>query len=428
MAEVSSLPPSGAVGADSTASSSSSSSSGSTGDASVEGGVTGGSTGSIEPFPPFEEPVEVRGTTGNDVMIGDSDDEHMQGFRGDDILFGGDGNDQLDGGIGDDRLEGGPGFDSYNGGPGGDTLAFGVADGPAAVDLAAQSVVIGGVFEFLQNVENVTGSVFGDTLQGDDNDNQLVGGGGLDLLAGRLGDDVLDGGRDGAYASWAGEEGAVTVDLAAGTANEWDGGQDTLISITGAVGSDFDDVLRGDGQANRLEGGKGDDVLTGRGGDDVLVGGEGADTVNGGAGIDTADYSGAGPARVSLTSGEAVDAAGAVDRLSGVENLIGSLSPDLLIGDDSANRLSGGVGADTLRGGDGADTFVFTDRLDFGDLIRDFESGSDRIEIDRATVGDGQVTFDAATDHLVLQVEDADPVVIATIQGDAVGTADLLFV
>jgi Ca2+-binding RTX toxin-like protein len=420
-----SLPPSGTVGA---ASSASGSTGGSTG--GTTGAAEGGSAGSTsEPFPPFQQPVEVRGTPGNDVLIGTSADEHIQAFRGDDILFGGAGNDQLAGGIGNDRLEGGPGFDSYDGGPGNDTLTFGVADGPASVDLSTSSVVSGGVFEFVQNVENATGSVFGDTLLGDDNDNRLVGGGGLDLLGGRLGDDILDGGRDGAYATWAGEEGAVTVDLATGIANEWDGGKDTLIAISGAVGTDFADVLRGDANANRLEGGAGDDTLLGRGGDDVLVGGAGADVLRGGAGIDTADYSGAGPVRISLASGEAVDEGGAIDRISGVENVIGSLSADLLMGDANANRLTGGVGADILRGGGGADTFVFTDRLDFGDTIRDFSSGEDKIEIDRAAVGTGSVTFNTATHQLLWDAGgDADPVVVAIVQGDPVAQGDLVFV
>lgn len=430
MAEASSLPPSGTIGAAGTVGAgSTSSSSGSTG-TTTSGGAEGGvASGSTEPFPPFQEPVEMRGTPGNDVLIGSAADEHIQGFRGDDILFGGDGNDQLAGGIGNDRLEGGPGYDSYDGGPGGDTLAFGVADGPAAVDLAASSVTSGGAFEFAQDVENLTGSVFGDTLLGDDNDNRLVGGGGLDLLGGRLGDDVLDGGRDGAYGTWAGEDGAVTVDLAAGTATEWDGGHDTLIAIIGAVGTESNDILRGDAVANRLEGGGGDDALFGRGGDDVLVGGVGADTLSGGAGTDTADYSGGGPVRISLLSGEAVDAGGAIDHVSGIENVIGSLSPDLLLGDGNANRLTGGVGADTLRGGDGADTFVFTDRLDFGDLIRDFETGVDKIEVDRSAVTEGSVSFDAPTRHLLWQADgDADPVVIATVQGDAVAASDLALV
>jgi Ca2+-binding RTX toxin-like protein len=421
---VTSLPPSSVVGSGSSAPPSG-------GTTTTSGGVSGGEVaGSTGTFPSFEQPIEVRGTPGNDVMIGTDADEHMQGFRGDDILFGGGGNDQLDGGIGNDRLEGGPGSDTYNGGPGIDTLAFGVEDGPANVNLATSSVVSSGSFEFVQNVENVSGSVFGDTLLGDDNDNVLQGGGGLDLLGGGLGNDTLDGGRDGAYATWAGEEGAVVVDLAAGTATEWDGGHDRLIAITGAVGTDFNDTLRGDAGANRLEGGKGDDVLAGRGGDDVLVGGPGADTLQGGAGNDTADYSGPGPVRVSLLSGEAVDAGGAVDHLSGIENVVGSLAPDLLMGDNGANRLTGGVGADTLRGGGGADTFVFTDRLDFGDDIRDFQSGLDKIEIDRAAVAGGSVSFDTQHHQLVWHPDSgsAEPAVIATVQGDAVTPADMVFV
>jgi Ca2+-binding RTX toxin-like protein len=416
------LPPSGVVG-----------SPGSSGAGASGGTATGTAESSVAstdifPAPPFEI-VEIKGTAANDVIIGTNANEDIQAFRGDDVLFGGAGDDRLDGGIGNDRLEGGPGFDSYDGGPGSDTLTFSVADGPANVDLQNSSVVSSGVFEFVQEVENVTGSVFGDTLLGDDNDNLLIGGSGLDLLGGRLGDDVLDGGKDGAYGSWAGSEGAVTVDLAEGTAQEWDGGQDSLIQIVGAIGSDFNDVLRGDAAANRLEGGQGDDTLAGRGGDDVLVGGSGADMLQGGAGRDTVDYSGAGPVRVSLVSGEALDASGAIDRLSGIEDIVGSLGRDTLSGGDGANRLVGGVSADVLRGGAGADTFVFTDRLDFGDTIRDFQTGLDRIEIEATAGGTGTVSF--ADGRLLWDADgsgSADPVVVATIQGDAVANSDIFLV
>lgn len=422
---VSSLPSSDVVGGASSAS----------GTASGGADTTGSADSGI--FPPFPEPVELRGTAANDVLLGTNADENMLGFRGDDLLFGGAGNDSLNGGIGNDRMEGGPGFDSYDGGPGTDTLTFSVADGPASADLTTNSVISGIVFEFVQNVENLTGSVFGDTLLGDDNDNVLVGGGGLDLLDGGLGDDILDGGRDGAYASWAESDGAVSVDLEAGRATEWDGGEDGLIRIIGAVGTDFDDVLRGGDAANleggdaanRLEGGAGADSLAGRGGDDVLVGGDGADHLQGGAGTDTADYSGTGPVRVSLQSGQALDSSGATDSLSGIEDLIGTLGSDVLTGDGGVNRLAGGVGADILRGGGGGDTFVFTDRLDFGDTIRDFQSGLDKIEVDGAVVGDGAITFDAADNHLVWDADGAaDPVIVATIQGDGIAPADLVLV
>jgi Ca2+-binding RTX toxin-like protein len=279
-----SLPPSNVVGA---------------GGGSAPGGAVAGDSAAssggaaADTFPVPFEVVEVDGTPGNDVLIGTSANEDVEGFRGDDVLFGGAGDDRLDGGIGDDRVEGGPGFDSYDGGPGSDTLTFSVADGPANVDLQNSTVISTGVFEFVTETENVTGSVFGDTLLGDDNDNVLVGGSGLDLLGGRLGDDTLDGGKDGAYATWAGSEGAVIVDLVAGTAAEWDGGEDRLIGIVGAIGTDHDDTLAGNAQANRLEGGAGADTLSGRNGDDILVGGAGADVLQGGGGRDTADYSGA---------------------------------------------------------------------------------------------------------------------------------------
>ncbi len=413
-----SLPPSNVVGAGGSAG-------GGTAGASGGTGTADSAASSGDSFPVPFEVVKVDGTPANDVLIGTADNEEMQGFRGDDVLFGGAGDDRLDGGIGNDRLEGGPGFDSYDGGPGSDTLTFSVNDGPANVDLQNASVVSTGVFEFVTEVENVSGSVFGDTLLGDDNDNVLLGGSGLDLLGGRLGDDTLDGGKDGAYATWAGSEGAVSVDLDQGTAAEWDGGQDTLVNIIGAIGTDHDDTLAGNAAANRLEGGAGDDILQGRAGDDVLVGGDGADTLQGGAGNDTADYSGAGPVRISLQSGDAKDSSGATDNISGIENIIGSLSDDLLVGNAQANILIGGVGADTLRGGAGADTFVFNDRLDFGDTIRDFESGLDRIEI----AGTGTIRFEDASNQLIWQADaDADPVVVAIVQGDSVANGDVLFV
>lgn len=409
------LPPSSVVGAP--------------GGAAATEGTTGTVSGDTGIFPPYQPPVELPGTPGGDVLLGGQDNENIRGFRGDDILFGGDGDDSLDGGIGDDRLEGGPGWDSYDGGPGTDTLTFSISDGPANVDLQGGSVISAGNYEFVQEVENVTGSVFGDTLMGDDHDNVLNGNAGLDLLAGGLGDDILDGGRDGAYASWAGDEGGVAVDLAAGSAAEWDGGHDRLINIAGAIGSDFADTMLGDPAANRLEGGDGNDLLNGRGGADILVGGSGADTLHGGAGNDTADYSGGGAVRASLQSGEALDASGSLDSLSGIENLVGSLGSDVLMGDGAANRLEGGVGDDILRGGGGADVFVYNDRLEFGDTIRDFESGVDHIQMDESALGGGTVSFDAESRHLLWDGGiGADPVVVAAIEGDAVAASDLVFV
>lgn len=52
-----------------------------------------------------------------------------------------------------------------------------------------------------------------------------------------------------------------------------------MTTIEAAIGSNYDDVLVGDGANNWLSGGTGNDTLTGGRGNDTLIGGEGADRV-----------------------------------------------------------------------------------------------------------------------------------------------------
>jgi Ca2+-binding RTX toxin-like protein len=55
----------------------------------------------------------LRGGSGNDVLGGDSLDNHLAGGAGDDVLTGGGGSDQLDGGLGRDSMTGGDGVDRF---------------------------------------------------------------------------------------------------------------------------------------------------------------------------------------------------------------------------------------------------------------------------------------------------------------------------
>lgn len=68
-----------------------------------------------------------------------------------------------------------------------------------------------------------------------------------------------------------------------------------------------------------------------------------------------------------------------------LENAVGGSGDDLLIGNHVDNRLKGGAGADTLEGGNGADTFVYDNASDSTpdkpDLITDFSSGTDKIDL-----------------------------------------------
>ena len=65
---------------------------------------------------------------------------------------------------------------------------------------------------------------------------------------------------------------------------------DQLNGIENIRGSEFDDVIKGDGGDNRIVGGDGADDLFGDSGDDTILGGMGADAIDGGKGTDVAEY------------------------------------------------------------------------------------------------------------------------------------------
>lgn len=68
------------------------------------GAAAGDSFASIE---------QIRGSDGNDRLVGDDADNVFQGRGGDDVLSGGDGRDLLIGNAGNDRLRGGAGVDQF---------------------------------------------------------------------------------------------------------------------------------------------------------------------------------------------------------------------------------------------------------------------------------------------------------------------------
>ena len=263
----------------------------------------------------------------------------------------------ITGNTGANVLEGGGGNDTLDGGAGNDTASYAGASGAVSVSLAGGGATGADGSDTLANIQNLTGSAYGDTLTGDGGANVLSGGAGDDVLAGGAGADSLAGGAGTDAADYGASSAGVTVSLAAGTASGGDAQGDSYTSIEGITGSAHADTLTGDAAANTLAGGADDDALAGGGGDDILVGGTGADTLDGGDGVDSADYSGStAGVTVSLAAatGSGGDAAG--DGLSGIENVVGSAYADKLTGDAAANTLAGGDGDDTLVGGGGADT------------------------------------------------------------------------
>src|SRR5205085_12214681 len=104
---------------------------------------------------------------------------------------------------------------------------------------------------------------------------------------------------------YAGDFGAVCVDLALRDGLPINAQDDVLTGIENVVGTEFGDRLYGDAGVNQLYGNGGDDQLYGNGGDDLLHGGSGGDLLDGGAGTGTAGYAGDfGAVWVDLATGQ----------------------------------------------------------------------------------------------------------------------------
>ena len=109
-------------------------------------------------------------------------------------------------------------------------------------------------------------------------------------------------------------------------------------------GTTYNDVLNGTEGDDELRGLAGADTLNGGGGNDLLNGGAGADTLDGSAGIDTATYVDSLAAVTATLGGTNSGGDTQGDRLTNIENRIGSRFDDRLTGDWLANLLQGGTG------------------------------------------------------------------------------------
>ncbi|WP_430464653.1 Hint domain-containing protein [Tabrizicola sp.] len=307
------------------------------------------------------------GTSGNDTLNGSTGADTLNAYGGNDSLNGGSGNDILFGGDGDDTLNGGNGRDTLYGGAGNDVATY--ASATAAVNVSLATGLGSGnhaTGDVLFEIEHLIGSIYNDTLTGDDGANSLFGGSGNDVLAGGGGNDTLIGGAGVDTADYSASLDGVTVNLTTGLGSGGDAQGDVLSQIENILGSNYADLLTGDGNANTLTGGAGDDSLFGGAGSDQLFGGDGndllqggagSDRLEGGAGVDTADYSDSTAAvNVNLATGLGSGGTAAGDTLVGIENIFGSVFNDSLYGGAANNSLSGGAGNDFIDAGDGDDT------------------------------------------------------------------------
>jgi Ca2+-binding RTX toxin-like protein len=167
---------------------------------------------------------------------------------------------------------------------------------------------------------------------GDGND-LISGGTGRDKLFGEAGNDVIDEGP-GSGEAFAGPGEDTALGGGGGDSFHGDDGNDRIF------GQIQDDHLSGDSGNDLIVGGQGIDDMQGGSGDDWLRGGLNNDFFSGDDGNDTLSFGSATPpgpssgfdgVSVNLRSGDA-DGDDSPERLSGIENLVGSAFDDHLVG------------------------------------------------------------------------------------------------
>jgi len=192
------------------------------------------------------------------------------------------------------------------------------------------------------------GSPFADAIAAGNGNDVLDGAGGNDSLTGGAGDDIYFIDDDGDIYTEAGGEGSDLVISYLATLTLGANVEGLRLMLAGAS----------NGTGNAL--------------DNTLYAGAGNNVLDGGSGIDTVSYAyGTSGVTVSLavSTAQATGGSGS-DRLTSIENLIGSAYADQLTGNTGANSLGGGAGNDTLDGGAGSDTLAGGDGSD-GYFVRD---------------------------------------------------------
>jgi Ca2+-binding RTX toxin-like protein len=270
------------------------------------------------------------GGDGRDDLVGDDGADTLLGEAGDDDLDGGKDADTVRGGADDDTLDGGLGPDTITGDAGVDEVEYVGRSHGVTVNLGS-----GADGELNENdavgndVEDIDGTPFADTLKGSDARNRIFGRAGDDVITGLSGDDDLFGGA----------------------------GLDRL------NGGDFNDLLDGGSDADILEAGSGDDRFVGGSGTDLVIYGgfDGYAPADEGV-IVTIDGVG-GDGKVGEDDNVGLD----------VENVVGTTWTDFISGSQfdndlfSGDLLQGPHNGDFMYGGEGNDNLVGSGAADLMD-------------------------------------------------------------
>lgn len=330
----------------------------------------------------------ISGSAGNDAIVATTftGQTTLRGSQGNDLLIGGAGSDVLTGDEGNDTLRGNAGIDiliqagsanfiltntklTGTAGFGIDVLATieqaSLTGGSANDVINASAFTLGSVSLFGgAGNDTLTGGSFGDILDGEGGDNRLIGGAGNDFLA-------ANGSANSTMTGGAGNDSLVGG-----------GGIEIVVeSVSGSLSfpssSTFTGTALGIDQIFNING----FVFTGNTGNntfDLTNAPTTGITINGGLGIDTVKVvmnagvttlsntllsigGGAialnGIERANLEGGAAANSIDASAFTLGAVTLRGGAANDNLIGGSGSDLLDGGADIDTLIGGPGVDIF-----------------------------------------------------------------------
>lgn len=362
------------------------------------------------------------------------------GTDADDLLRGSAINDLLNGRNGDDRMEGGLGDDTYVVNRLRDQPIEHAGEGIDTVLVSLEGYRLPDHVENLTNTAPTSALLLGNALanriQGNQGNDILDGGAGNDLLIGGAGRDTFvmrHGGGQDIIQDFTHDdalrlEGYGITSVAQVKATAWTAGTSLVLELGGGervilqnldqTALSWMDIQLVPGNASThsaatlplshasalwLKGTAGDDVMTGTDGHDYLNGQGGNNELRGGLGDDRYNVTGTQDRVVEFADQgidtvinwgryyrlpdhvenmELVRADGAVGAGNDLDNVLtGSVSDDVLYGMGGNDLLIGGGGIDVLIGGAGRDVFRATSLADAGDVVEDFQSGIDRLDL-----------------------------------------------
>lgn len=317
----------------------------------------------------------ITGGKGEDALNGKGGNDFIQGNAGNDTISGGEGDDTIEGNGGNDFIDSGNGSNFIDGGSGEDSLSYEDYSDPVELVLSAAgegtATHHASGLDTIVNIEKFKGSSGNDIFKGSSGSDTFDGSAGSDYIKGEAGDDyliggegcdTLDGGNGEDWVSYGYTSSGVTLTLHQGTDGSAVIGSetDTLRYIENAEGSSGADKIYGSSADNILMGLAGDDTIKGGDGNDTLFGGEGSNKLKGEDGYDTVSYADLENNGVSIDI-----AANSVNHGSDTDTLLDSF--DTFIGTDNNDTYTGASDADTFYGGDGDDTLIISDGNDYFD-------------------------------------------------------------